>query len=409
MRFYRGLKLSLNTLFANKARTLLAILGVAVGMAAVIFMVAAGQGARLNVSRQIQRMGTNLLTVKAGQMRKLINRNRQFGTVTTLTIRDSRAIIEHVEHIAAVVPVQGQTGKIRYGNKISRSEIIGASPLIGQVRNYVLSDGRFFTPREDKAGIRAAVLGYDVYKTLFKPMGINPLGKHIRVNNVMFNVVGVLEAVGTLAEGGNEDNRIIIPLRTAMRRVFNVRHLDRIYVAVKDSSLMAVVEQELQTLLRRRHRLDRRRLSNDFTIHNQVAALEAGQQSSDSFTLLTAGMAGISLLVGGIGILAIMLTAVKERTGEIGLRRAIGARSKDILWQFLIESSVLGLAGGVLGLLTGASAVLITRLLTPLPVVLPVDVMFLSLLFSFSVGLFFGVYPARKAAVMEPIDALRSE
>lgn len=407
MKLYRSLKLSGNSLAANKMRTFLALMGTAVGVAAVIFLVAAGQGARHETLRRIESMGTNLLTVKAGQVKKMINRERQFGDVTTLTPGDCEALKREFPYVAAAAPAQDRFLRTKYGNVFTMAEVVGTTPEFKEIKNHSLTVGRFFSHHENKAGLRVAVIGSDVYKNIFK--GRDPMGEIIRIGKIPFEVVGVLKSKGAGTEGGNEDIRIYIPLRTALRRVFNIRHLEVIYIQVTEKRMMNRAEVEIRDFLRERHRLVRRQKVDDFTIRNQVTALKTARESTKSFTFLIAGIAGIALLVGGIGILAIMLSAIKERTNEIGLRRAIGARSRDILLQFLMEALLLGLAGGLAGMVTGVIGAWVIGMVTPLTTVIPFKAIGLSTVFSLSVGLFFGVYPARRASLLDPIEALRKD
>jgi putative ABC transport system permease protein len=297
--------------------------------------------------------------------------------------------------------------RVKYGNISTMAEVVGTTSNFKTIRNYFTAEGRFFSEDENKAGLRVAVIGSDVYQYLFKNQ--DPIGEIIRINKIPFEVIGLLKPIGASAEGANEDRRIIIPIRTALRRVFNIRHLEVIYVQVRERGLLHQAEAEIRELLRERHGLAQQQKPDDFTIRNQVTALEVEQESTASFTLLIAGIAGISLLVGGIGILAIMLLAVKERTNEIGLRRAVGARSKDILLQFLLEALLLGLAGGLLGTFTGVIAAIMIGVTTAFTTVVPLNAIVLSLIFSLSVGLFFGVYPARKASFLDPIEALSAD
>jgi putative ABC transport system permease protein len=406
MKLYRSLKLSGNALLSNKLRTFLALMGISIGVAAVIIMVAIGQGAQREVMRQIESMGTNLLTIKAGQVKKLVQRDRQLGDVTSLTVKDSRAIVWAFPYVAAAAPAQDRSLRVKYGNISTMAEVVGTTPNFKDIRNYFIADGRFFSEDESKAGVRVAVIGSDVYKNLFKNQ--DPIGEIIRINKIPFQVTGLLKPIGASAEGGNEDNRVIIPMRTALRRVFNTRHLEVIYVQVRERALMHRAETEIRELLRERHGLAQRQKSDDFTIRSQVTALEIERESTDSFTLLITGIAAISLLVGGIGILAIMLLAIKERTNEIGLRRAVGARSKDILLQFLVEALMLGLAGGLPGMFIGVTGAGLIGVTTALTTTIPVQTILLSIMFSLSVGLFFGVYPARQASLLDPIEALRA-
>ena len=246
MKLYRSLKLSRNALLTNKLRTFLALMGISIGVAAVIIMVAIGQGAQGQVMRQIESMGTNLLTIKAGQVKKMIKREVQFGDVTTLTVRDSLAIAREFPYVAGAAPAQDMNLRVKYGNISTMAEVVGTAPNFKDIRNYFIAKGRFFSEDENKAGLRVAVIGRDVYKSLFQNR--DPLGEIIRINKIPFEVIGLLKTIGASTEGANEDTRILIPIRTALRRVFNIRHLEVIYVQVRERALMHRAETEIQEL-----------------------------------------------------------------------------------------------------------------------------------------------------------------
>jgi putative ABC transport system permease protein len=407
MKLFRSLKLSRQTMLAHKLRTLLAVLGIAIGVTAVIIMVAIGAGARQEVLSRIQKMGTNLLVVSAGNIKTIVGRRQLVGKATSLTLADCTAILDQCPSVISLAPAQSKSLKVKYGTFSTTAKILGTTTDFRDVRNFPTSIGRYFTEQENKASLRLAVLGSQIYKNLME--GSDPTGEIIRIANIPFEVIGVLEAKGVNADGADEDNQVFIPINTGLRRVFNLDYIDVVYTQVRDRRLMKEAEMEISTLLRERHRLDRHSKPDDFTLRNLVTVLEAEKETSDSFTLMIAGTAAISLFVGGVGVLAFMLLAVKERTNEIGLRMACGARPKDILAQFLMEALLLGLAGGMAGILLGIAGSWGIGRATQWQIWVPVEVIIISALFSLSIGLFFGVYPAKRASRLDPIIALRSE
>ncbi len=407
MKFTKSLKLSIKALAVNKLRTALALSGISVGVAAMIIMVAMGQGAKQETLDRIESMGVNMLTIKAKRVKKQVGRTKQFDDYTSLRIRDAQAISKEISLVAAAIPVQDRTLRVKYGNFSGRTRVMGTSPEFLTVRNYALAQGRFFSKEENKAGLRIAVIGNHVRQNLFPDT--DPVGETIRIGKVPFEVVGIMKSKGVSAEGANEDDIILIPIHAAMRRVFNINHLKMIFVQVKERAFMVQAQEEISELLRERHRLNIRQKADDFTIQNQVTALEVEEASGNAFNILIIGIGGIALFVGGIGILAIMLVSVRERTNEIGLRMAIGARPGDILMQFLLEALLIGKAGGITGLVTGLCGIWIIRLATAIPASIPPGVIGASILFSICTGLFFGVYPAHKASRMDPVEALRAE
>jgi putative ABC transport system permease protein len=285
--------------------------------------------------------------------------------------------------------------------------VLGTMSDYAEIRNFRLLSGRLFTEEENKASLRLAVLGSQIVEDLFS--GDDPIGEIIRVGNVPFEVIGTLAPKGVSAEGANEDGKILIPINAALRRVFNIDYINNIHVRIQKREWMDAAAVEIQELLRERHRLDRLGKPDDFTIQNQMIALRAEERTSASFTALIAGIAAISLFVGGIGILAIMLMAVRERTNEIGLRMATGARPRDILVQFLSEATLLGMMGGLTGAAIGLVGSWGLGLWTAWETAVSPDSILFSLVFALTVGLFFGVYPARRASLLDPIEALRAE
>ena len=403
MRYRLGLRTALRALGAHKLRTGLMLLGIVVGVAAVVAMVAIGQGTRAEVLRKVESMGANLLTVSAGQLR--FQAGHEAGaTAITLTERDARAIAEEVPHIVSLAPAQSKKLSVKFEEMSTTTTVVGTTPEFQLVRNSRLITGEFFNDDQVRSSARVAVLGQTAMLNLFA--GRDPIGETIRLANVPFLVIGVLEAKGLDIAGQDQDDQIIVPLRTALRRLFNVSHLSTIYVSVDDSPAMETAAVTIAEVLRERHRL-RPGADDDFVIQNQSALLETQAAVSDTFTLLLGSIGGISLLVGGIGILAMTLIAVRERTREIGLRRAVGARRRDILLQFLIETGLLSATGGVGGVALGITAAKITSVATGWPMLIPWGVALTAVVFSALLGLAFGVYPARKAAMLDPIVALR--
>jgi putative ABC transport system permease protein len=406
MKVIKGTKIALKTLGAHKMRTALAVIGIVIGVSAVVLMVAIGRGAQEAILKKIQGLGTNLIIVTAGKVRIIAGRPRQTGNTTSLTVRDAEALAAESTAIANAAPFQGKKYLIKYGEASTNTIVSGTTPDFPNIRNFRPATGRFFTEDEVKASLRVAVLGRTVVRNLFEDRAV--IGETIRINNVPFEVIGVLEEKGVNAIGQDDDDQILIPITTVMHRLMNVIYVNNVYVAARDVSLMDKAVSDIGAILRERHHLKPGK-EDDFSIQNQMDILRAEQETSETFTMLLGGIAAISLLVGGVGILAIMLISIKERTQEVGLRRALGARKKDILLQFLMEALVLSLAGGLMGAALGVLGSLIVGWTTELPTSVSGLSVVIAFLFSAAIGLFFGIYPAKKAAEFDPIHALRSE
>jgi len=407
MKIYQSLKISRRALLLHKMRTVLALLGIIIGVSAVIIMVAIGRGAQKEVLGKIEEMGTNLIVVNAGQVRTFAGRKRQTGNVITLTLRDAKAIKMECPSVRVTAPAQSKKLQVKYGSLSTKTSVVGTTPDFQEIRNFHVAKGEFFTEEENRASLRLAVLGQTVVKNIFE--NEDPIGETIRIRKIPFTVIGVMQAKGVDINGVDQDDQIIIPINTALRRVFNLTYLSMIYVQAKDNRSIDAAIEEVTELLRERHHLTRHAKPDDFTIQNQADVLKTQKEATNTFTMLIGSIAAISLLVGGIGILAIMLMVIRERTNEIGLRMAVGARKKDILMQFLLESLMLSIAGGFLGIMLGISGSLTIGLFTNWSASLSILSIIIAFAFSLLVGLFFGVYPARRASLLDPIEALRSE
>ena len=406
MKLIKGTKIALKTLGAHKMRTALAVIGIVIGVSAVVLMVAIGRGAQEAVLKKIQGLGTNLIIVTAGKVRIIAGRPRQTGNTTSLTARDAEALAAESTAIAGAAPFQGRKYLVKYGEASTNTIISGTTPEFSDIRNFRPAVGRFFNDDEVKGAQRVAVVGKTVIRNLFEDRAA--LGETIRINKVPFEVIGVLEEKGVNAIGQDDDDQIIIPITTVMHRLMNVIYVNNIYIAARNETLMDRAVADIALILRERHHLKTGK-DDDFSIQNQMDIVRAEQETSETFTMLLGGIAAISLLVGGVGILAIMLISIKERVKEIGLRRAVGARRKDILLQFLIEALVLSVAGGIIGAVLGVAGSLIVGWTSDLPTSVSVLSVAVAFIFSAAIGLFFGIYPAKKAAEYDPIHALRSE
>ena len=407
MKLSKNAVLSFEILAAHKLRTALSVLGIVVGVAAVVVIVSAGKGAEKRILDQIRDMGTNLITVSAGQTRLVAGRQRQMTIVVTLLPADADAIAKECPSVAAAAPATSSKLATRWEDQNAPTNVLGMTPEGFAVRNFALASGRFLDADENHASRRVAVLGPTLVENLFGKA--DPIGQTIRIGRrgVPFEVIGVTQPKGVDTNGLDQDDVILVPLGAAMRRLMNVIYVQTIYVQAKRSDLLDRAEREIREVLRRRHRLEGKR--DDFTIQNQATLIAGERETAQSMTLLVGSVAGISLLVGGIGILAVMLISVRERVQEIGLRRAVGACRHDIRNQFLLESAMLAGLGGLTGVLAGVAATVAASAFGSWDAVVSWESVGIAFAFSVSLGIVFGIYPAIRAASLEPIEALRAE
>ena len=407
MKFKRIILISFRQLLINRSTTVFAIIGLSIGVASVITVVSIGNGAEKAAINQLEKTGTNLIVINAGKVKKVILRRDKTDLVTTLRMKDCEAIVDGSPFIKEAVPSLDGMVKVKYGNIITKCMVNGVSSPYFKIKNFVFNYGDVFSESDNHFCQRIAVLGGQVSQTLFG--NEDPVGKTLFIERIPFTVIGVLKSKGITADGANEDAQVLIPINTALRRIFNTDYLRRIIVETKDRSEMKMAETGIVDILRKSHGLASEGKENDFTVNSQLSDIQAIESSSRAFTWLIAGVSAVAILVGGIGILAVMLLSVKERNEEIGLRLAVGARRKDIVNQFLAESVLLGFSGGITGFVTGFTASVIVKYVSEWHISLTPGPVLGSLLFSILIGLISGVLPARRASQADPISSLQKE
>jgi putative ABC transport system permease protein len=397
------IRVALQAIRANKLRSLLTALGIIIGVGAVITMIALGTGARKAIEARIQALGPTLLTLFAGQSFRggIAITNR-----VSLTMDDDTALVHNARYLSAVVPELAGNLQVQKGNQNVNVNIVGTTPQYVPVHAYTLTSGRMFTAGEDQARRRLAVIGASV-PDMFNANGPAMIGQEISIRGIPFTVIGILSEKGSQGFQ-NPDEQVLIPLQTARYRIMGTDRLRSITCQVDSLPHMNLAMIEIERVMRRQHKI-RTGGENDFQIRNQADVLSTFQQTTQTFGFLLAGIAAVSLLVGGIGIMNIMLVSVTERTREIGVRKALGATKGNILLQFLVEALVLCLVGGTVGVLLGSLGALVLSKFAHWNTAISPFSILLAFLFSAIVGLFFGIYPARRAASLDPIIALRYE
>jgi len=408
VRLARNLQLSIKALARHRVRTALALSGMAVGVGAVLVLTAVGEGSERQVLQEIDELGKNLLIVSAAEAPRVPWRTRTLAKVNTLVLQDAEAVLNGCPDVALVVPEQNMGRRVKFGRMSTTATIRGTTADYETIRNFRTVVGRYFTREEDRNSARVAVLGDRIRELLFA--NEDPIGKTLLVGRTSFQVIGVLERKGMTADGlSEEDNQVIIPIQTAMRRVFNVDFINMLYVQVENRDRMEAAREQIADVLRTRHRTREFGRADDFRIQNQRVILEARLEAVASFRRMILGLGAVAIIVGGVGILSIMLLAVRERRNEVGLRVAVGARRRDILTQFLVESLLLGASGGALGVVAAIVVAWIIGASTEWTTALNGTALAVGLICSIGIGVLFGVYPAQRAAALDPIDALRAE
>ena len=400
-------RVAIRALGRNKLRSSLTMLGIIIGVGAVIAMVGIGQGASASIQSQIANLGNNMLFVMSGSM-NMGGMRGGAGSNNTLTPEDAEAIERECPSVRAVSPGVRANGQLVFGNLnwVASSGIQGTNEKFPDIRAWPIASGEFFTEGDVRTSARVCVIGKTIADNLFA--GTDPTGQTMRIRNLPFRVIGVLSTKGQNQYGQDQDDTVIVPFTTAQKKMLSITHINQAMVSAISPAATFTAEKQITDLLRQRHKLGPNQ-ENDFFVRNLTDVAEAADQSSKIMTNLLASIAGVSLLVGGIGIMNIMLVSVTERTREIGIRMAIGARSAAIRRQFLIESVTLSVVGGIFGILLGIGAsITISKTLNWPTLISPISI-FASVIFSVFVGVAFGYYPARKAAGLDPIEALRYE
>ncbi len=398
-------RIALRALARNKLRSFLTMLGIIIGVGAVIAMVAIGEGAKKRVQDQIASLGTNVLVVLPGTV-TLGGARTGSGGVQTLVDSDAKAIMREIPIVSAASPVLRSGQQVIAGDQNWSTSVQGVAPEFQQIRNWVVSEGRFISDADVESTAKVALIGKTVAQNLFGEE--SPLDAIIRIKKIPFRIIGVLGAKGQTGFGQDQDDTIMIPYTTMEKRILGVTYIQQIVVSAASAEQTQQVQDQITMLLRQRHRVRPGR-DDDFSIRNLSDITEAASNSATVMAVLLGSIASVSLLVGGIGIMNIMLVSVTERTREIGIRMAVGARSRDIMLQFIVEAVVMAASGGLIGILIGIGSSILLKSLVQLPALIRPDIVAIAFLVSGSVGVFFGFYPARKAANLDPIEALRYE
>jgi len=402
------IRISFRALRVNKMRSALTMLGIIIGVGAVIAMIAIGTGASKRIAEQISSMGSNLLMILPGATTAGGVRMGA-GTQPTLNMADTEAILKECPAVSDVAPVLNGVAQIVYGHQNWSTGVVGTTSGMLNVRDWPLAAGRSFTQQDVKSATKVCLLGQTVVENLFGDM--DPVGQIIRIKKIPFTVVGVLGSKGQSPQGQDQDDTIHVPVTTAQKKLFGTTFPGMVRIIMvkgKSAETLSAAEKQITELLRQRHRIGPRQ-DNDFTVRNLTQFMQTAEQSTKVMALLLGAIASVSLLVGGIGIMNIMLVSVTERTREIGIRMAIGAKTWDIRLQFIIEALILSLIGGVAGIIVGISGSKIITLFAGWSTVVSPFSVFIAFGFSGLVGIFFGFYPAYKASLLDPIDALRYE
>ena len=406
MNFGNLLKIALKALNNNKMRCFLTMLGIIIGVASVITMLAIGQGSKNSIKAQISEMGSNMIMIHPGNMQRGGVR-QSADDMQTLEVADYEAIRDNARYISAISPSVNSGGQFINGNNNYPSTIYGITPDYLDIRKVKVKEGDIFDEQDIKTAAKVCLLGKTVVDNLF-PNGENPIGRVVRFNKIPFTVIGVLEPKGTNSMGMDQDDVVLAPYTTIMKRVLAIDYIQGLFASALDESHTDNAIDEITDILRKQHKL-KDEADDDFEIRSQQELSQMMNSTSDMMTVLLACIAGISLLVGGIGIMNIMYVSVTERTREIGLRMSIGARGIDILSQFRIEAVIISVTGGIIGVVIGALASWLVNLIAHWPVYIQIYSVVLSFAVCTITGVFFGWYPAKKAANLDPIEAIRYE
>jgi macrolide transport system ATP-binding/permease protein len=400
-----NIRIALKALRVNKMRSALTMLGVIIGVGAVIAMVAIGQGTKLKIAKQMERLGSNRLSVYSGSFSRS-GRRVGMGSMTTLTLADMKAILEEVPGVKSAAPRVRGSAQVVYGNKNWLSPFTGTTPEYLGIMNWKIETGSNFTEEDMVLNRKVCLLGQTVVKELFGEQ--YPIGQTVRVKHIPFEVVGVLKERGSSARGTDLDDIIFIPLRTAQRKILGIHHIERIEVSAVSREASYQAQKDISDLLRKRHKISGAK-PDDFRIRNRTEIVEAANEATNTLSYLLTGIASVALIVGGIGIMNIMLVSVKERTREIGVRMAVGARRRDVRRQFLTEAMVLSLLGGAMGIIVGMGASYALSYFGGWETLVSLGAILLACGVSAAIGIFFGFHPAEQAAKLNPIEALRYE